>query len=169
MREYTYPEVGATRHDPLPDGYHHGRLRERIGHGRKTFEAAADALMTWQVQRRAGVSVESRSERAHEGAEVTNGIGIGPFRLRAPCRVVWTVQEENRVGFAYGTLVGHPECGEESLVVEIDEHADVWFTIVVFSRAAAWYAKLGGPVTRAAQAFATRRYARAARHLANSR
>ncbi|NED95526.1 DUF1990 domain-containing protein [Phytoactinopolyspora alkaliphila] len=167
MREYTYAEVGATRHEPLPAGYHHARRRERIGHGRAAFDAASHGLMTWAVQRGAGIRVDSTSAEVREGVELLNGVGIGPLRLRAPCRVVWTVEEPRRVGFAYGTLQGHPESGEESLILEIDDHDDVWFTITVFSRAAAWYAKIGGPVTRALQSFATRRYVDAARHLAN--
>ncbi|GAA4732513.1 hypothetical protein GCM10023350_14890 [Nocardioides endophyticus] len=39
--------------------------------------------------------------------------GLGPLALRIPCRVVYVVDEPERAGFAYGTLPGHPETGEE--------------------------------------------------------
>lgn len=56
--------------------------------------------------------------RVHaERALVLPGVGAGPLRLRAPCRVVYTVTESRRRGFAYGTLPGHPECGEEAFVI----------------------------------------------------
>lgn len=77
-----------------------------------------------------------------------------------PCRVVWTVEEPDRIGFAYGTLPGHPECGEESFVVSMDAAGDVWFEVAAFSRLAAWYARLGRPVAALLQHLAIERYLR---------
>lgn len=71
------------------------------------------------------------------------------------------MDEPDRVGFAYGTLPGHPECGEQSFVVTRDETGAVWFTIRAFSRPARWFSRLGAPVTRVLQRLATRRYLRA--------
>ncbi|WP_328313157.1 DUF1990 domain-containing protein [Streptomyces sp. NBC_00442] len=82
-------------------------------------------------------------------------------RLVIPCRVVWTVRSAERIGFAYGTLPGHPECGEESFVVGREADGLVWFEVAAFSRPATWYARLGGPLTRLLQDLATRRYLRA--------
>ena len=36
--------------------------------------------------------------------------------LQAPCRVVYVIDEPDIRGFAYGTLPGHPESGEERFV-----------------------------------------------------
>jgi uncharacterized protein (UPF0548 family) len=164
-REFTYPEVGSTGDDALPGGYHHVRIRERIGHGRDAFRAAAEGAMTWRVHRGTGLSVDATADRAASGVEVTCGIGVGPVRLRFPCRVVWTVDEADRIGFAYGTLPGHPESGEESFIVEIDEAGAVWFTVTAFSRPAQWYTRVAGPLNRAVQHTAIRRYVTAARRL----
>ena len=38
---------------------------------------------------------------------------------RIPARVVYVVDEPARRGFAYGTLHGHPESGEEAFLVEL--------------------------------------------------
>ncbi|WP_116947756.1 DUF1990 family protein [Jiangella endophytica] len=161
---FTYPEVGATRDGgPLPSGYHHARVRERIGHGRAAFTAVVEGVVTFELHRSIGLRVATSQPRAAEGVRVTSTLaGL----LRVPCEVVWVLDEDRRGGYAYGTLPGHPAHGEESFVVDLDDHDDVWFTVTAFSRAAAWYARLGGPLTRTAQAVATRRYVTAARRIA---
>ena len=49
----------------------------------------------------------------------------------------------------------HPETGRESFVVTRspgpEGFEEVWFTVTAYSRAASWYARLGGPVTRIIQ------------------
>ena len=37
------------------------------------------------------------------------GVGVGPMRLWAPCRVVWVIDEPRRYGYGYGT--GYPSYG----------------------------------------------------------
>jgi uncharacterized protein (UPF0548 family) len=122
--------------------------------------------MTWEVHRGCGLRIETPANRATVGTAIIGSVGIGRLRLRIPCRVVWILDETDRVGFAYGTLPGHPESGEESFVVNIDQHNVVWFTITAFSRPASWYATLGGPAGRYVQRVVTRRYTNAARRIA---
>ncbi|SDZ44027.1 DUF1990 family protein [Herbiconiux ginsengi] len=81
--------------------------------------------------------------------------------FRAPIRVVYLVNEPGRIGFAYGTLPGHPESGEESFVVEHLSDDSVWIVVRAFSRPSTWFYRLGQPVLRIMQARATRRYLRA--------
>ncbi|GAA3125089.1 uncharacterized protein (UPF0548 family) [Kribbella aluminosa] len=82
----------------------------------------------------------------------------------SPVASVWTVNEPDRIGFAYGTLQGHPESGEESFLVA--RAADgVYVAIRAYSRPASWYTRLAGPVTRKAQYCAATRYAAALRRL----
>lgn len=92
------------------------------------------------------------------GDSVVLGIPFGPFRVKAPARVVYVVDEPNRKGFAYGTLPGHPESGEESFVVEQTDDGSVWLEISAFSRPANGWWWLVYPVLRLSQAFYTRRY-----------
>lgn len=113
--QLTYREVGATA-ARLPDGYHHVCKSAVIGRGRQRFEEAAAKVMRWGMLRGAGVRVEASSEVAAVGSEVL--VGLGP--LRAPCRVVFVIDEADRRGFAYGTLPGHPETGEELFAVRYD-------------------------------------------------
>ena len=152
--QLTYREVGATA-GPLPDGYHHVRKSAVIGRGRARFEEAAAKVMRWGMLRGAGVRVEASTDVAAVASEVL--VGLGP--LRAPCRVVFVIDEADRRGFAYGTLPGHPETGEELFAVRYDAASDdVYAEVVAFSRHGTWWSKLGSPVTALAQRVITSRY-----------
>ena len=69
-------------------------------------------------------------------------------------------------GFAYGTLPGHPESGEERFVVELMPNDDVMLHITAFSKQARLYARLAGPLSRLIQRFMTDRYVDALRRAA---
>ncbi|MDQ0792473.1 DUF1990 family protein [Streptomyces sp. B1I3] len=157
MSTLTYPEVGATRLGPLPDGYNHLHHRTAVGRGRACFEAAGAAVTEWRMHRATGVRVRASAVRASAGAAVEVSVGVGRLRLTAPCEVVWTAYEQNRTGFGYGTRARHPECGEESFVVELADDGTVWFTVTAFSRPCAWYSRLAGPVVPALQRWYARR------------
>jgi uncharacterized protein (UPF0548 family) len=150
----TYTEVGATA-GRLPDGYHHVHKSAVIGRGRQRFEDAAVAGMRWGMLRGAGLRVEATSEVAAVGSEVI--VGLGP--VRAPCRVVYVVDERDRRGFAYGTLPGHAESGEELFVVRYDPATEqVYAEVAAFSRHATWWSKAASPLTSLLQQVVTGRY-----------
>ncbi|MGO4691156.1 DUF1990 family protein [Glaciibacter sp. 2TAF33] len=98
---------------------------------------------------------------------ITNGmtavlkVPFGPFTVTAPVRVVYVIDEAARIGFAYGTMKGHPESGEESWIVEHRDDDSVWFTIRAFARPSTWYYRLAWPVLSLQQAKFTKRYLRA--------
>lgn len=81
--------------------------------------------------------------------------------LPIPVRVIYVVDEPSRVGFAYGTLAGHPEDGEESWIVEHRDDDSVWMTVRAFSRPANLLWWCGYPILRIVQEMYTRRYLRA--------
>jgi uncharacterized protein (UPF0548 family) len=162
MDDLTYEEIGATRHRPLPPGYRH--LHHEADLGRVDFDDAAEAVLTFAVLRAAGERVEASPPRAAVGGLITSRIGLGPLRLRVPCRVVWVEQTADRAGFAYGTLPGHPARGEESFVVTRDQ-GGVTFAVTSFSVPAHWSMAVLGPVAPLLQAAYARRRARALRRL----
>lgn len=92
------------------------------------------------------------------GDSVVLDIPFGPFHVTAPARVVYVVNELSRKGFAYGTLPGHPESGEESFIVEQTDDGSVWLEISAFSRPSNAFWWLVYPVLRLSQAYYTRRY-----------
>ena len=95
------------------------------------------------------------------GARITNVLGFAGFGVHAPCLVVAVVAEPDRVGWAYGTLPGHPECGEEAFLLTLLPNDDVLFEVRAFSRAGVWWSRVLGPAGRAAQRWVTNRYLRA--------
>ncbi|MEU9735586.1 DUF1990 domain-containing protein [Streptomyces sp. NPDC048002] len=147
---FSYEDVGATReHDFCPPGFHPLHVRTRVGEGHEVFRRAAEAVLTWDLHRTMGVGMDTSADRAAPGVDVTVTLAGG--LIKAPCRVVWTVEEHRRAGWAYGTLAGHPECGEESFVVDRTGDGTVWLTVHAFSRPAKWYSRAGGPATRGLQ------------------
>jgi uncharacterized protein (UPF0548 family) len=61
------------------------------------------------------------------------------------------MDEVDRFGFAYGTLPGHVECGEEIFMVERTGDGTVRYVIQAFSKPRFWMARLAYPVARAHQ------------------
>ena len=116
----TYWERGATEWARLPAGYEHGLATGVVGRGRADWEAARHALSTWKVVPE-GDWVELYPEpRVRAGAQVMVCFRLFGLWWTSPCRVVYVVDEPDRFGFAYGTLPGHVEQGEERFLVERD-------------------------------------------------
>ena len=155
----TYDQVGSTS-SVLPVGYHHLNRRMNIGIGTAQFGNAAQALLGWQMHLNSRLQVATSSLKVETDAVVMLRFRAGPVILNAPCRVVYVIDEPNRQGFAYGTLPGHPESGEEAFVIKRADDETINFIITAFSRPASGLAKLAGPLGRLAQGQMTYRYLR---------
>lgn len=159
---FSYPDPGVTR-----DGTHVGALAldrsVELGSGQQVWDSAVTALLTWRVQSRAGLRVAASSTHVAADEVVTLGFGPAFVRLTAPCRVVYVIDEPARQAFAYGTLPGHPEAGEEAFNVTRSEDDRVHFSVVASSRPATALARWGGPVTRRVQHLIVTRYLTALR------
>ncbi len=85
--------------------------------------------------------------------------------ISAACRVIEVIDSGGSIdaggtenGFAYGTLPGHPEIGEERFWVQRLPDDSVVAHIVAFSRPGRWFTRIGGPIGRIAQSRITERY-----------
>lgn len=143
----SYPEVGATRGE-LPAGYTIDRRRETIGPA-SAFDRACAAIDRWEMQRGAGMTVHP-IEPPREGLVVALVARVGLAYATSACKVVYTVDEPDRYGFAYGTLADHPVAGEERFVVERSGD-QLTIELLAFSRANALLFKLGKPIARRKQ------------------
>jgi uncharacterized protein (UPF0548 family) len=148
----------------MPGGYRHVRRHAVVGRGPAAFAAVRDGMLGYQIHRLAGMRILA-SDPPAPGATFSTGIGVGRVRLWVPCRIVWYSAEEFEFGYGFGTRPGHPERGEEAFLVTL-KGDEVHFTIRAFSRPAAWYTRLGGPIATFAQEVATDRYLASARKLA---
>lgn len=151
---FTYKAVGATAETP-PAGYVVDHTRIKLGEGEEVFQLAVAALKRWE-QFRLGWVEAWPSDTAIQAGEVLAVMGhaVGLWWINA-CRVVYVVDEKgtmSRFGFAYGTLPGHVENGEERFVIEWDQRDEgVWYDILAFSRPNQFSARLGYPVVRRLQ------------------
>ncbi|WP_374968954.1 DUF1990 family protein [Terrabacter sp. BE26] len=152
----TYPRDAVAEAGPPPPGYRHFERSVRLQ--RRDFEGAARDLAAWRAHDRAGLQVRASGTAARLGTVVELRLGVGRLGVRIPCRVVEVFEEPDRRGFAYGTLPGHPESGEERFVLERQPDGTIRFTVAAVSRHASPLARLGGPVSRWVQDGMTRRY-----------
>lgn len=148
-------------------GFRHLRCSARLT--RRDFDGAAGDLFAWRMHSGAGLRVHPSDIPLTRDTVVLMRLGVGALSLRIPCRVLEVVDEPRRRGFTYGTLPGHPESGEECFLLEHLDDGGILLTITAYSRPASPLARLGGPISRAAQRLMTRRYLTALDHAEESR
>jgi uncharacterized protein (UPF0548 family) len=152
---FSYPEVGASR-DGAPPGYPVNQLRGRLGAGLETYARAAGALRGWKMYETGWTKLCWPEAPITEGTVLgVLGRHFGVWSLNA-CRIAYVVEEEGpllkRYGFAFGTLPGHVERGEERFTVEWDRADDsVSYEVFAFARPAHPLARTGQPFVRLVQ------------------
>ena len=152
--DFSYSAVGATAATP-PAGFVVDRTRIKLGEGEAVYESASAALRRWDHFRLGWVDVWS-PETPLEAGEVVAVMGraLGVWWLNC-CRIVYVVNETGPIrkfGFAYGTLPGHVESGEERFVIEWNQGDNsVWYDILAFSRPSQVLIRLGSPFVRRMQ------------------
>jgi uncharacterized protein (UPF0548 family) len=159
--EPTYSEIGASLAGTEPEGFYHDRYQIFLGRGAGTFQRAVNGLKAWKAHSAPGFRVYPQEETIRTGATVVVTLGAPFFALAAPCRIVRVIEEQARWGFAYGTLPGHPEQGEEAFVVSISPDEKVLFEIAAFSRPRDVLVRISGPLGRAIQKSGSSCYLRA--------
>jgi uncharacterized protein (UPF0548 family) len=158
--DFSYPAVGATAATP-PDGYVVDRTRVRVGGGERAFDAGVAALCRWEHFRLGWVEAIPANDAIRPGTVVAVlARALGVWWLNA-CRITYVVEDRQgtarRWGFAYGTLPGHAESGEERFLIEWNRDDDaVHYDILAFSRPRHPLARLAYPLARRLQ----RRFAR---------
>jgi len=153
---FSYEEIGHTKYGARTHrGYDVDHNRQQLGAGAATFAAACAAIRAWRMFPAPWTAIEPAAP-----IEVDASVGVlvralGLWWLNA-ARIVYVIDEPRRFGFAYGTLPGHAERGEERFSVEWRDDDSVWYDLYAFSRPRLLAARIGAPVTRALQ----RRFAR---------
>jgi len=163
---FSYPRVGVTGEAVLPKGYNpkgynpkgynvdHNRIR--LGEGLSLFQQAHAALEAWRMFDLEWVKLIHPAEPVAPGQTVLIlARCMGLYSLSAS-RVIAMIDKDDgqiwRRGFNYGTLLHHVERGEERFSVEYHHEDDsVWYDLLAFSTPQHWLARLGYPLSRAAQ------------------
>jgi uncharacterized protein (UPF0548 family) len=123
-----------------------------------TFDAEGQPVQPASTTSGEQVYADTGAKLVAAGETAILLLGWGPLSLRAPVRIVYVIDEPTRRGFAYGTLPGHPESGEEAFIVEQRDDDSVWLTIRAFSRPAHPALWVVYPVLWLVQAIITSRY-----------
>jgi uncharacterized protein (UPF0548 family) len=169
--ELNYDGIGSTEHGPLPPHVESVITRSYLGEGLAMYRRVAQGILTWGLQKGAGLRVRAESAVVVPGTRVVSGFGIGPFRISAPCEVVWVRRPllgdgPQSAGFGYGTLPGHPVRGEEAFEVEIDAKGRVEVVVTAFGTPSNWFYAAGAALTTWARSRVTSRYIESAHQLA---
>ncbi len=150
-KPFSYVEVGASR-GSSPSGYNVDHNRVLLGHGRETFSKTISAVNDWKMFDLGWVGLNPPRPAVKPGevvAVLVRHLGFWSINIS---RIVYTIQETERYGFAYGTLPCHAERGEESFMVEYDSQTDeVWYDLYAFSKPGHLLARLGYPFSRQLQ------------------
>ena len=152
---FNYAEVGQSL-GPTPAGYASNQGRIRLGRGGATFNKAVEALRCWKMFDLGWVSLcwpEAEIEVGTTVAVLARHFGFWSLH---PARIVFMVDDDDararRKGFAYGTLQGHGERGEETFIIEwLHSDDSVWYDLRSFSRPGHLLTALGYPATRMLQ------------------
>lgn len=149
--DFSYPVVGATAETP-PNGFVLDHTRIKLGNGHSVFHSAKAALQQWQQFRLGWVEISPPDTPIEVGEVVAVIARTMCLWWLNCCRIVYIVDESGsstKYGFAYGTLPGHVECGEERFSIEWKHDDDsVWYDIVAFSRPNHFLTRLFYPATR---------------------
>ena len=147
-------EVGCTRGGGAA-GHKVDNYRVQVGSGSVVFERATQALRDWRMLRLGWVEPCWPNEPIKEGSLVGTLARVMGLWAVNVARIVYVIDEDGavaRFGFAYGTLPGHVEKGEERFLVEWDRNdGGVWYDILAFSRPRHILARLGYPWVRRVQ------------------
>lgn len=144
----TYGEIGLSALPVPPRGYVREHHEAELD---VTFEDARDALARFATHRLSYLFVHPPNARAELGRDVVVSARVGPLWSINPCRIVTVEESEERFRYAYGTLPGHSESGEESFTVERTKGGRVRAETVAIARPLDPLARLGSPVAHVVQ------------------
>ena len=150
---FSYAAQGATR-GQAPNGYTSDRNGIELGRGAAVFARAVEAVRQWKMFDIGWLELCWPDTSIEPGSTVGVLVKHYGFWSLNACRIVYVVDDpgaHREFGFAYGTLTGHAETGEERFTVELrPEDESVWYNIYAFSRPSG-LARLGYPFARRLQ------------------
>jgi uncharacterized protein (UPF0548 family) len=155
--ELSYDHVGSTLGSDESSGRPPHRVIIDLGAG-EAFDRGRDGLRRWVCHRGIGATVHPPDAPLEIGSTLIVVLPVGPMSVLVPNRVVAVVDVSDRFGFAYGTLDGHQERGEESFVVERAADGRVSATVTVDAVPATWAARAVSPIVTWFSHQAARRY-----------
>lgn len=122
-----------------------------LGKGEHVWDKAKEALKKWEQFPPEWTRIYNASTPLEKGQTVAVLFKLFGIWWINSARIIYNFDEDHRFGFAYGTLEGHVEKGEECFWIEKDEEGNIYYKIKAFSKPEFWGAKLAYPLARAYQ------------------
>lgn len=148
---FTYTAIGQSKQQAWVKGYNNDFNRILLGKGKQVFQAACEAIRTWQMFPGDWAWIEPVNTPIAKGQDLAMIAKVMGVYFVSDCRIVYLIDEQEpirRYGFAYGTLERHIETGEELFSVEQLPDGSVWYVLRAFSKPRLWLARLGYPMAR---------------------
>ena len=145
---FSYPEVGRTRDESHVPNYDNDFNFIELGQGEAIWQAAKMAIRQWKMFPGRWACIFADDTPIREGETVAMSAQVLGLWWLNSCRIVYVIDNEQQFGFAYGTLPGHVERGEELFMVEKTPDDKVRYVLKAFSRPRFWMARLGYPLVR---------------------
>jgi uncharacterized protein (UPF0548 family) len=153
-KPFSYAEVGASKQG-APAAYHLDHNRIKLGEGPQTFALARRAIQNWQMFNLGWVRVLQTDAPIEVGTCALVIVRHFGFYSLNASRIVYLLDEQapvKKYGFAYGTLDGHAERGEERFSIEWNpQDNSVYYDLLAFSQPRHALARLGYPLSRMLQ------------------
>lgn len=144
---FSYSEIGRSKTDFVA-GFDNDYNKIFLGTGNAVWENAKKALQTWQQFPENWTKIHPNTALLKKGETVAVLFHLFGIWWLNSAKIVYTLADENRFGFAYGTLPGHVECGEECFWITKENDGRIYYHIRAFSRPRFWMAKIGYPLAR---------------------
>lgn len=144
---FSYREVAATRGNP-PRGFDNDHSSVYLGKGDDIWLNAKNALTRWKQFPEPWTLIFQQTTQIEKDTIVAVLFRLFGLWWINSAKIIYTIDEANKFGYAYGTLPGHLEKGEECFWIEKDETGAVYYHIKAFSRPAYWFIWLAYPLAR---------------------
>jgi uncharacterized protein (UPF0548 family) len=142
--DFSYENVGVTRDfdtagsDHARGDFNVDKNRQLLGYGSAVYRKACDALRNWRQFDLDWVDLCWPDTPICEGCVVALLARVGRGWITNAARIAYVVDEsgdQERFGFAYGTLPGHAMRGEERFVIDWNrESNEVHFDVLAISK-----------------------------------
>jgi uncharacterized protein (UPF0548 family) len=144
---FSYEEVGCSQ-NAIPLGYPINHHRIQLGYRADVFDRAKNAIQNWTMYQLDWTRLYPPNAPIAAQEVVCVVANHHVCWSLNPCRIVYVLEGEagtiRRYGFAFGTLPGHSEEGEERFTVEWRQEDDsVWYELLSFARPHHFLAKIG--------------------------
>jgi uncharacterized protein (UPF0548 family) len=147
----TRTNFDEKRVSPLAQKYNYDERTILLGAGKAVFTLAKQMIREWKMFPEGWTKVYPDQAPVRTGQRVAVLFKLLGWWWWNTSEIQYTIDEADRFGFAYGTLPGHVESGEELFLVEMDANGKVWYSIKAFSRPAYWIVQLVYPYARSQQ------------------